>query len=50
MCILNCANRWIQQLDGLYPLQYFFWTKVGCCETVSVAKTVTSTSTMDFRA
>jgi hypothetical protein len=23
---LNCANRWIQQLDGLYPLRYFYWT------------------------
>jgi hypothetical protein len=24
-CILNCANRWTQQFDGLYPLRYFFW-------------------------
>ena len=23
---LNYVDRWIQQLDGLYPLQYFFWT------------------------
>jgi hypothetical protein len=22
---LDCANRWTQQLDGLYPLPYFFW-------------------------
>jgi hypothetical protein len=22
----DCAFRWIQQLDGLYPLQYIFWT------------------------
>jgi hypothetical protein len=21
---LNYVNRWTQQLDGLYPLQYFF--------------------------
>jgi hypothetical protein len=20
ICTLNCANRWIQQSDGLYPL------------------------------
>jgi hypothetical protein len=26
MCTtLNCSNRWMQQLDGLYPLWYFFW-------------------------
>jgi hypothetical protein len=23
---LNLFNRWTQQLDGLYPLRYFFWT------------------------
>jgi hypothetical protein len=23
---LNLSNRWTQQLDGLYPLWYFFWT------------------------
>jgi hypothetical protein len=23
---LNCANRWTQRLDELYPLRYFFWT------------------------
>jgi hypothetical protein len=22
---LYCANRWIQQLYGLYPLRYFYW-------------------------
>jgi hypothetical protein len=22
---LNFSNRWTQQLDGLYPLWYFFW-------------------------
>jgi hypothetical protein len=22
---LNFSNTWIQQLDGLYPLRYFFW-------------------------
>jgi hypothetical protein len=22
---LNRAFRWTQQLDGLYPLRYFFW-------------------------
>jgi hypothetical protein len=25
-CTLNYVNRWTQQLDGLYPLWYFFWT------------------------
>jgi hypothetical protein len=25
-CTLNCANKWTQQLNGLYPLRYFFWT------------------------
>jgi hypothetical protein len=24
--IVNYVNRWIQQLDGLYPLRYFIWT------------------------
>jgi hypothetical protein len=25
LCTLNLSNRWTQQLDGLYLLQYFFW-------------------------
>jgi hypothetical protein len=26
LCTLNSVFRWTQQLDGLYPLQYFFLT------------------------
>jgi hypothetical protein len=25
LATLNYVNRWTQKLDGLYPLQYFFW-------------------------
>ena len=41
---LNCASRWTQQLDGLYPLWYFFWTWHGQGALVSVVHIPSYTS------